>query len=91
VAGTRPCSTSHSAAQGRPSYQPARGYATGQINPNTVRAAHTKTVPLRCVGAALHVGRQVGASEGRIVGPDRKLYAQATTTCAMFESRPAAP
>jgi hypothetical protein len=32
-----------------------------------VRAAHTKTGPLRCLGAALHGGRQVGTSEARIV------------------------
>jgi len=50
----------------------------------------TKTGPLRCVGAALHVGRQVGTSEARIVGPGGKLYAHATTTCAIFEWPPAA-
>ena len=44
-----------------------RGCTTSQINLNIVRAAHTKTGPLRCVGAALHVGRQVGTSEARIV------------------------
>lgn len=68
-----------------------RGYTTSQINLNIVRAAHTKTGPLRCVGAALHVGRQVGTSEARIVAPDGKLYAHATTTCAIFESRQVAP
>jgi hypothetical protein len=49
-------------------------------------AANTKTGPLRCVGTAIHVGRQVGTSEARIVGRDGKLYAHATTTCAIFES-----
>jgi uncharacterized protein (TIGR00369 family) len=62
------------------------GYATSQINLNIVRAAHLKTGPLRCVGTALHVGRQVGTSEARIVGPDGKLYAHATTTCAIFQA-----
>ena len=64
-----------------------RGYTTSQINLNIVRAAHTKTGPLRCVGAALHVG----TSEARIGGPDGKLYAHATTTCAIFESRQVGP
>lgn len=68
-----------------------RGYTTSQINLHIVRAAHTQTGPLRCVGTALHVGRQVGTSEARIVGPDGKLYAHATTTCAIFESPLAAP
>jgi uncharacterized protein (TIGR00369 family) len=67
-----------------------RGYTTSQINLNIVRAAHAKTGPLRCVGTALHVGRQVGTSEARIVGPDGRLYAHATTTCAIFESPRAA-
>lgn len=64
-----------------------RGYTTSQVNVNIVRAANTKTGPLRCIGTALHVGRQVGTSEARIVGPDGKLYAHATTTCAIFDAR----
>jgi uncharacterized protein (TIGR00369 family) len=60
------------------------GYTTSQINVNIVRAAHVKTGPLRCIGTAIHVGRQIGTSEARIVGPDGKLYAHATTTCAIF-------
>ena len=67
-----------------------RGYTTSQINLNIVRAANTKTGPLRCVGTALHVGRQIGTSEARIVGPEGKLYAHATTTCAIFEVAPSA-
>ncbi|MBQ0957800.1 hypothetical protein KAK06_02410 [Ideonella sp. 4Y11] len=46
---------------------------------------------LGCVGTALQVGGQVGTSVARIVGPDGKLYARATTTCAIFESTPVAP
>lgn len=64
------------------------GYTTSQINLNIVRAAHVKTGPLRCIGKAIHVGRQIGTSEARIVGPDGKLYAHATTTCAIFEAMP---
>ena len=64
-----------------------RGYTTSQVNVNIVRAANTRTGPLRCIGTALHVGRQVGTSEARIVGPDGKLYAHATTTCAIFDAR----
>lgn len=67
-----------------------RGYTTSQINLNIVRAANMNTGPLRCIGTALHVGRQVGTSEARIVGPDGKLYAHATTTCTIFEAMPSA-
>ncbi len=62
------------------------GYTTSQINVNIVRAAHVKTGPLRCIGTAIHVGRQIGTSEAKIVGPDGKLYAHATTTCSIFPS-----
>lgn len=65
-----------------------RGYTTSQINLHIVRAAHMKTGPLRCIGTALHVGRQVGTSEAKIVGPDGKLYAHASTTCAIFDAPP---
>ena len=68
-----------------------RSYTTSQINLNIVRSANKKTGPLRCVGTALHVGRQVGTSEARILGPDGKLYAHATTTCAIFEVPPSLP
>ena len=67
-----------------------RGYTTSQINLHIVRAASTKTGPLRCFGTALHVGRQIGTSEARIVGPDGKRYAHATTTCAVFDVPPPA-
>ena len=63
-----------------------RGYTTSQINLNIVRAANTKTGPLRCIGTALHVGRQIATSEARIVSPGGKLYAHATTTCTIFEA-----
>lgn len=65
-------------------------YTSSQINFNIVRAANIKTGLLRCIGNAIHVGRQIGTSEARIVGPDGKLYAHATTTCAIFEATPRA-
>jgi hypothetical protein len=34
--------------------------------------------------------RQVATAEGHLVGPDGKLYAHATTTCLIFDQRPAA-
>ena len=46
----------------------------------------TDSVPLvRAEGKVIHVGRQVGTTEGRIVGPDGKLYAHGTTTCLVFD------
>ncbi|TXH50619.1 MAG: PaaI family thioesterase [Burkholderiaceae bacterium] len=61
------------------------GYTTLEIKVNLVRPL-TDAVPLvRAEGTVIHTGRQVGTAEGRIVGPDGKLYAHATTTCMIFE------
>src|SRR5882762_11509866 len=39
----------------------------------------------RAEGKLIHAGRQVATAEGRLVGPDGKLYAHATTTCLIFD------
>jgi uncharacterized protein (TIGR00369 family) len=67
-----------------------RGYTTLELKLNIVRAL-TDDVPLvRAEGKVLHGGRQVATAEGRIVGPDGRLYAHATTTCLVFERMPQA-
>jgi uncharacterized protein (TIGR00369 family) len=62
-----------------------RGYTTAELGVNIVRAASLKTGPLRAIGTVLHTGRQLATAEARIVGPDGKLYAHATTTCLVFD------
>jgi uncharacterized protein (TIGR00369 family) len=62
-----------------------RGYTTAELSVNIVRAASHKTGPLRAIGNVIHCGKQLATAEGRIVGPDGKLYAHATTTCLVFE------
>ena len=63
------------------------GYTTAELGVNIVRAATVKTGPLRAIGKVIHSGRQLATAEARIVGPDDKLYAHATTTCLVFEAR----
>jgi len=63
-----------------------RGYTTAELGVNIVRAASTKSGPLRAIGTVLHAGRQLATAEARIVGADGKLYAHATTTCLVFEA-----
>jgi len=65
-----------------------RAYTTAELSINIVRAASHKTGPLRAIGTVIHCGRQLATAEGRIVGPDGKLYAHATTTCLVFEVAP---
>jgi len=62
-----------------------RGYTTAELSINIVRAAFDTSGPLRAIGTVIHCGRQLATAEGRIVGPDGKLYAHATTTCLVFE------
>ena len=64
-----------------------RSYTTAELGVNIVRAASTRTGPLRAIGKVIHSGRQLATAEARIVGPDDKLYAHATTTCLVFEAR----
>jgi uncharacterized protein (TIGR00369 family) len=62
-----------------------RAYTTLELKINLVRPL-TDAVPMvRAIGTVIHVGRQTGTAEGRIVGPDGKLYAHATTTCLIFD------
>jgi uncharacterized protein (TIGR00369 family) len=64
-----------------------RGYTTLELKVNIVRAL-TDAVPLvRAEGKLIYLGRQVATAEARLVGPDGKLYAHATTTCLIFDQR----
>lgn len=62
-----------------------RSSTTAELGVNIVRAANLKTGPLRAIGSVIHTGRQLATAEARIVGPDGKLYAHATTTCLVFD------
>ena len=64
------------------------GYTTAELGVNIVRAASARTGPLRAIGQVIHSGRQLATAEARIVGPDGKLYAHATTTCLVFPVKP---
>lgn len=61
------------------------GYTTLELKINMIRALTDKVPLVRAEGKVIHAGRQVATAEGRIVGPDGKLYAHATTTCMVFE------
>lgn len=62
-----------------------KAYTTLEMKLNLVRAL-TDAVPLvRAEGRLVHSGRQVATAEARLVGPDGKLYAHASTTCLIFD------
>jgi len=62
-----------------------KGFTTLELKVNMVRALSDGVPLVRAEGKVIHVGRQVATAEGRIVGPDGKLYAHASTTCLIFD------
>jgi uncharacterized protein (TIGR00369 family) len=65
---------------------PAGGtYTTAELKVSYLRAL-TPAVPLvRAVGQIINAGRRLGFAEARLLGPDGKVYAHATTTCLIME------
>ncbi|WP_371262720.1 PaaI family thioesterase [Pseudomonas sp. NBRC 111123] len=64
-----------------------KAYTTLALKVNRVRALTADVAVVRAEGKVIQVGRQVAIAEGRIIGPDGKLYAHATTTCLIFDNR----
>ncbi len=69
---------------------PGKAYTTLELKLNIVRALSDRVPLVRAEGSVVHAGGQVATAEGRLVGPDGKLYAHATTTCLVFDARPPA-
>lgn len=61
-----------------------KGYTTAELKISYIRALTPKTPLVRAEGKVINAGRQVGFAEGRLYGPDGKLYAHATTTCVVL-------
>ena len=73
--------------------QPGRSYTTLEFKINLVRAIGPDVPLVRAEGRTIHVGRQTATAEGKLIGPDGKLYAHASTTCLIFDlpTTPAKP
>ena len=41
------------------------------------------------IGRGIHVGSQTATAEARLQGPDGKLYVHGSTTCLVFDAKPA--
>jgi acyl-coenzyme A thioesterase PaaI-like protein len=54
---------------------------------NTVIRWTAEEAVVRAEGKILNAGRRVAVAEGRLVGPDGKLYAHGTTTCLVFDAQ----
>jgi acyl-coenzyme A thioesterase PaaI-like protein len=51
-----------------------------------VRALTDKVPLVRAEGVVIHLGSRMATAEGRLTGPDGRLYAQASTTCFIFDT-----
>jgi hypothetical protein len=56
---------------------------------NIVKALTLHTPSVAATGQVMSGGRRVVTASGQITGPVGGLYAHATTTCLVFEPRPA--
>lgn len=59
-------------------------YTTLELKVNLVRALHAGMGVVSGEGTVLHFGRQTALAEARVIGPDGKLYAHATSTCLII-------
>lgn len=65
---------------------PGKGYTTLDLSVKMTRALTPNVGRVRAIGTVIQVGRQVATAEGKILGPDGKLHAFATTTCMILDS-----
>lgn len=63
-------------------------YTTAELGINLVRAITPGVERVRAEGEVVHCGRQLATATARLVGPDGKLYAHASTTCLVFQIAP---
>jgi uncharacterized protein (TIGR00369 family) len=63
-----------------------KAYTTAELKINIVRPLTTKVPLVRAEGTVIYVGGRMATAEGRLTGPDGKLYAHASTTCFIFDN-----
>ena len=64
-----------------------RSFTTLELKINFVRPLTREAGVVRCEGRVVHAGNRTATAEGRITGPDGKLYAHGTTTCIVIEDK----
>jgi len=64
-----------------------KAYTTLELKVNLVRALTVDVPRVRAEGRVIHLGGQTATAEAKLVGPDGRLYAHATTTCLVFAAR----
>jgi uncharacterized protein (TIGR00369 family) len=67
--------------------KPGQAYTTLELKVAYHRAMTPEIGTVRAEGLVLSVGRRAGFAEGKLIGPDGKLYASATSTCIIMDAR----
>lgn len=67
--------------------KPGQAYTTLELKVAYHRAMTPDIGTVRAEGVVLSVGRRAGFAEGKLIGPDGKLYASATSTCIIMDAR----
>jgi len=62
-----------------------KAYTTLELKVNMIRALSAKVPLVRAEARVIHLGGQTATADARMVGPDGKLYAHASTTCLIFD------
>jgi uncharacterized protein (TIGR00369 family) len=65
-------------------------YTTLELKVNLVKPLTLDTPSVVATGQVVSLGRRVATASGQITGPDGTLYAHATTTCLVTDTRQAA-
>jgi uncharacterized protein (TIGR00369 family) len=66
---------------------PGQAYTTLELKVNLVRPLTLNTPRVVATGLLLSSGRRVATASGQITGPDGTLYAHASTTCLIIDTR----
>jgi len=64
-----------------------QAYTTLELKVNLVKPLTVNTPSVVATGQVVSLGRRVATASGQITGPDGTLYAHATTTCLVVDTR----
>jgi len=63
---------------------PGRGYTTASLEIKFIRPVSAATGRVRAEGRVVHAGNRTATADAKLLGPDGKLLAHATTTCVIL-------
>ena len=63
-----------------------KAYTTAELKINIVRPLTDRVPLVRAEGSVIHGGGRMATADGRLTGPDGRLYAHASTTCFIFDT-----